>query len=186
LRTSMAVITQAPVLFSGCTIRENLDPYPTAARKDDSTARIQEALESVHMWETIQSIHDGVDGIVADDGSNFSVGQRQLLCLARAIVADSRILVLDEATANVDTATDEILQRALRKRFAGATIIAIAHRLDTIMDYDKVLVLGNGRVLEYGSPSSLLENEEGQFYSMVESTGTAMREALRRKVKTDA
>ena len=96
---------------------------------------------------------------------------------------DCRILVLDEATANVDQITDGLLQQTLRERFESATIIAIAHRLDTIISYDKVLVLGDGRVLEFGPPAVLLQNKDGHFTSMVESTGTAMAELLRQKVK---
>ena len=125
-------------------------------------------------------------GVVAEGGSNFSVGQRQLLCLARACLADSHILVLDEATANVDQRTDALLQQTLRERFHSATIIAIAHRLDTVMDYDKILVLGNGQVLEFGSPSDLLQKEGGPFASMVESTGPAMAEVLKKKVKKES
>ena len=185
LRTNMAVITQSPVLFSGCTIRENLDPYPKASGKEE-LLRLKTALQSVHMWDSIQSLPNGLEGVVAEGGSNFSVGQRQLLCLARACLADSRILVLDEATANVDQRTDSLLQQTLRERFHSATIIAIAHRLDTVMDYDRVLVLGNGRVLEFGSPSDLLQIEGGAFSSMVESTGPAMAELLKQKVKKDS
>jgi ATP-binding cassette subfamily C (CFTR/MRP) protein 4 len=181
LRTSMAVITQNPVLFSGCTVRENLDPYPQAYGELEDK-RLENALRAVHMWETIQSIPDGLDGVVREGGSNFSVGQRQLLCLARALLSNNRILVLDEATANVDQVTDSLVQQTLRERFNTATIIAIAHRLDTIIDYDKVLVLGNGKILEFGAPANLLE-KDGHFTSMVESTGQAMASVLRQKVK---
>ena len=126
---------------------------------------------------------NGLHSIVHEGGSNLSVGQKQLICLARAILKMSKILVIDEATANVDQTTDRLLQQTLREHFASATIIAIAHRLDTVMDYDKVLVLGNGRVLEFGPPAELLQDESSSFASMVESTGTAMAEILRRKVK---
>eukprot|EP00804_Cyclotella_cryptica_P001690 CCRYP_009063-RA/>CCRYP_009063-RA protein AED:0.27 eAED:0.27 QI:0/-1/0/1/-1/0/1/0/144 len=135
------------------------------------------------MWETIQNIPDGLDGIVREGGSNFSVGQRQLLCLARALLSNNRILVLDEVTANVDQATDSLVQQTLRERFNTATIIAIAQRLDTIIDYDKVLVLGNGKVL-FGPPAQLVVRD-GHFTSMEESTGQAMASALRQKVKND-
>lgn len=178
----MAVITQAPVLFSGCTIKENLDPYPEGSGKREAL-RLENALRSVHMFESIQNIPGGIDGFVADGGSNFSVGQRQLLCLARSLLADCRILVLDEATANVDQMTDNLLQQTLRERFESATIIAIAHRLDTIMGHDKVLVLGDGRVIEFGPPAVLLQNKEGHFTSMVESTGAATSELLKQRVK---
>jgi len=182
VRTNMAVITQSPVLFSGCTVRENLDPYPQATENEE-LLRLEAALRSVHMWDSIQSIPDGLEGLIAEGGLNLSVGQRQLLCLARACLADCRILVLDEATANVDTLTDQLLQQTLRERFSTATIIAIAHRLDTVMDYDKVLVLGNGRVEQFGPPAELLLDRTGSFASMVESTGTAMADLLKQKVK---
>jgi ABC-type multidrug transport system fused ATPase/permease subunit len=182
LRTNMAVITQSPVLFSGCSIRENLDPYPKHFGKAEDK-RLEDALRAVHMWDTIESIPNGLDGVVSEGGSNFSVGQRQLLCLARALLAESHILVLDEATANVDQVTDTLLQETLRERFGKATLIAIAHRLDTIIDYDKVLVLGNGRLLEFGAPADLLEAPNGHFASMVASTGQTMAEILRQKTK---
>ncbi len=183
LRTNMAVITQSPVLFSGCTIRENLDPYPQASDKKEELIRLENALKSVHMWDTIQGIPDGLKALVAEGGSNFSVGQRQLLCLARACLAGNRILILDEASASVDPGTDELLQRTLRERFDSATILAIAHRLDTVMDYDQILVLGNGHVLEFGPPIKLLENPYGAFTSMVESTGASMAKVLKQKMK---
>ena len=101
-----------------------------------------------------------------EGGDNLSVGQRQLVCLARALLRKSRILVLDEATAAVDLETDALLQKTIREEFAAATIVTIAHRLNTIMDYDKILVLDQGRVAEYDAPSSLLANNKGIFYGM--------------------
>lgn len=178
LRTNMSVITQQPVLFSGCTIRENLDPY-----SESSGAELEDALRAVHMWDVVNGIPNGLGGVVSEGGSNFSVGQRQLLCLARALLANCRILILDEATANVDQATDSLLQQTLRERFGTATIVAIAHRLDTIIDYDKVLVLGSGKLLEFGTPSQLLENPNGHLSAMVESTGRSMADTLRNKAK---
>ena len=101
---------------------------------------------------------------------SLSVGQRQLLCTARAILRKNKVLIMDEATANVDARTDMLLQDAVAKNFQGATILAIAHRLDTIIDYDKVLVLGSGSVLEYGSPHDLITSG-GAFSSMIDETG---------------
>jgi len=176
LRTQMSVIPQTPVLFNGCTVRENLDPFHTY----DEEA-IWDALADVQMVDAVKELPDGISTIVAEGGLNFSVGQRQLLCLARAILRKNRILVLDEPTANVDGRTDELLQAAVAKSFAGSTIIAIAHRLDTVIEYDKILVLGGGRVLEFGSPKELLQKEDGYFSSMVADTGEEMARELKRR-----
>jgi ATP-binding cassette subfamily C (CFTR/MRP) protein 4 len=187
LRMSMSVINQYPTLFSGCTVRENLDPFHHYSDDD-----IKHVLEDVQMYDTvINNLPGGLDSYVAENGCNFSVGERQLLCLARATLQKSRILVLDEPTANVDTHTDKLLQDAVSKSFGpqegeggvGATIISIAHRLDTIIGNDMILVLGNGKVLEYGSPMDLLENEHGYFSGMVDDTGVEMAQQLRKKAR---
>jgi len=175
VRQSMSVITQSPVLFSGKSIRENLDPFKNYKEKS-----ILEALKDVQMFDAVMDLPDGINSIVAEGGSNFSVGQRQLLCLARAILRESKILVLDEPTANVDSRTDALLQAAVRKSFRGATILSVAHRLDTIIDYDKILVLGKGKLLEYGSPRELLERE-GHFAAMVDETGSRTSSELRQR-----
>ena len=178
LRKSMAIIPQFPILFSGCTIKENLDPFSHYDEK-----YIREALESVQMIEAIDNLPGKLNALVADGGANFSVGQRQLLCLARAILLNSQIIVLDEASANIDSNTDHLLQQTLREKFASATIISVALRLDTIIDYDRILVLGEGKVLEFGTPFELLSNEEGHFLSMVKSTGPSMAQVLFEKAK---
>lgn len=165
LRNAISVIPQQPMLYGGVSIRDNLDPFQRF-----STERINEALDDVHMSDAVQALHDGLDTIVAEGGTNFSVGQRQLLCLARAILRRNRILVLDEPTANVDSRTDTLLQEAVAKSFHDATILAVAHRLDTIIEYSRILVLGGGRVLEYGSPRELV-SRRGEFYSMIQETG---------------
>jgi len=171
LRSKISVIPQVPVLFSGCTIRENLDPFGTY-----SDEALQKALEDSFMAQDAD-----LDYMVAEGGSNFSVGQRQLLCLARAILRKNRVVVLDEPTANVDARTDKLLQRAIAESTDTATIIAVAHRLDTVIDYDRILVLGDGRVLEYASPAELLEKKSGHFTSMVNDTGETMAKELRRR-----
>ena len=178
LRTSMAVIPQSPVLFSGYTIRDNLDPF---TKYSDST--IWDALKSVQMIDVIKALPLQLDAAVAHEGSNFSVGQRQLLCLARALLLRNNIIVLDEPSANVDSKTDQLVQKTLRERFSEATIISVAHRLDTIIDYDKVLVLGDGKVIEFGSPSDLLSKEGGHFLSLVNSTGDEMAKALFKRAR---
>lgn len=176
LRTSMSVIPQVPVLFSGSTIRENLDPFQSFSEK-----QIYNALNDVHMSDRINELPDGLSSIVAEGGSNFSVGQRQLLCLARAILRKNKILVLDEATANVDSRTDQLLQEAVSKSFSGATIIAVAHRLDTVIDYDRILVLGKGEVLAFGTPHELATKDGGHFASMIDDTGHSMASELRKR-----
>ena len=104
--------------------------------------------------------------IVAENGENLSVGQRQLICLARAILRHTNVLILDEATASVDLETDSLIQNTIRKEFVGSTIITIAHRLHTILDYDRVMVLDQGRLIEFESPKILLQNPESHFYSL--------------------
>lgn len=173
LRTSISVIPQSPVLYGGCSLRENLDPF-----RHHTDEQIRKALTDVHMIEAVQALSHGLGTCVAEGGSNFSVGQRQLLCLARAILRRNKILVLDEPTANVDSRTDKLLQEAVVKSFQGATILAVAHRLDTVIDYDKILVLGAGSVLEYGTPKELILSG-GAFCNMVDDTGDEMAELLK-------
>lgn len=179
LRTCISVIPQSPVLYGGVSIRENLDPFN---HHDDE--QISSALLDVHMLEAIRSLSHGLDTTVAEGGLNFSVGQRQLLCLARAILRRNKILVLDEPTANVDSRTDKLLQEAVSKSFQGATILAVAHRLDTVIDFDKILVLGSGGLLEYGSPHELI-SQEGAFCSMINDTGDEMATILKDRAKNN-
>ncbi len=176
LRRAMSVIIQSPVLFGGYSVRENLDPFGDFEVQD-----IRKSLEAVQMLDVIDSLPQGLDTFLAEGGNNLSVGQRQLLCLARSLLKKSRILILDEPTANVDTNTDHLLQQTLKDNFSDATIISVAHRLDTVIDYDRILVLGDGKILEYGSPVELLENKESHFTSMVRNTGDSMTDYLRTK-----
>ncbi len=176
LRRAISVIIQSPVLFGGYSVRENLDPFGEFGVQD-----IREALEAVQMLDVIESLPQGLDTFLAEGGNNLSVGQRQLLCLARSLLKKSRILILDEPTANVDTNTDHLLQQTLKDNFSEATIISVAHRLDTVIDYDQILVLGDGKILEYGSPAELLEDGESHFSSMVRNTGDSMADYLRKK-----
>ena len=129
------------------------------------------------MLDAVLGQSQGLDTLVSDGGSNFSVGQRQLLCLARAILCRNKVLVLDEPTANVDSHTDKLLQKSVKENFDGSTIIAVAHRLDTVIGYDKILVLGGGSVLEYGSPCELIQTD-GHFASMIRDTGEEMSKFL--------
>ena len=175
LRTNISVIPQVPTLFSGCTVRENLDLF--GLHSDEA---IRNVLDDCHLTLVMNELPNGWDSIVAEGGSNFSVGQRQLLCLARAILSHSRILILDEATASVDRRTDKLLQDTLSASFSDGTIIAVAHRLDTVIDNDLILVLGGGKVLEFGSPAELIR-AGGPFSSMVNDTGDAMAKELKQR-----
>uniref|UniRef100_A0A7S4LEW0 ATP-dependent transporter ycf16 n=1 Tax=Eutreptiella gymnastica TaxID=73025 RepID=A0A7S4LEW0_9EUGL len=158
LRSRMAVIPQDAVLFTG-TVRGNLDP---AGQQPDD--RLWEALRVAQLGDVVRSLDDEV----AENGENFSMGQRQLFCLARAFIKKSRVLCLDEATASVDHETDRVIQGLIRTVFGGCTIITIAHRISTITDYDKVLVLGEGKVLEFDEPAVLLQRES-MFKSLVDT-----------------
>lgn len=168
LRSHISIIPQEPVLFSA-TLRDNLDPF-----HDFSDTVLWSALEDVELKESVS----GLDFFVNEGGSNFSAGQRQLVCLARAIIRNNMILILDEATAHVDPQTDALIQRTIRTKFQQCTVLTIAHRLNTIMDSDKVLVMEAGIMVEYDHPHILLQNKEGYFYKMVQETGKAMAEQL--------
>ena len=165
LRRSMSIIPQEPILFGG-TIRKNLDPFG-----EHTDSQLWRALEAVQLRPVFARSSLGLDYAISEGGSNFSVGQRQLICLARAIVRHNKVLVLDEATANVDPETDGFIQRTIAQQFADCTVLTIAHRLLTIVDSDRVLVLDRGEVSEFGPPWELLAREGGLFGQMVESSG---------------
>ncbi|XP_060850595.1 probable multidrug resistance-associated protein lethal(2)03659 [Rhopalosiphum padi] len=165
LRSKISIIPQEPILFSG-SMRKNLDPlneYPDHA--------LWNALEEVELKTIVEDLPDGLNSKMSEGGSNFSVGQRQLVCLARAIVRSNKILVLDEATANVDSQTDALIQNTIRNKFRSCTVLTIAHRLNTVMDSDRVLVMDAGTIVEFDHPYNLLKNKDGFFYKMVEQTG---------------
>ncbi|XP_031636272.1 multidrug resistance-associated protein 4-like [Contarinia nasturtii] len=164
LRKRVAIIPQEPVLFSG-TLRRNLDPFEEYP--DDE---IWSALEKVELMD-IATSSLGLQSPVMARGANYSIGQRQLLCLARAILRKNRILVLDEATANVDPQTDLLIQQTIREKFAECTVLTVAHRLHTIIDSDRVLVMDLGRAAEFDKPHNLLKDDSGIFYSMVQALG---------------
>ncbi|KAF9109213.1 hypothetical protein BGX27_007864 [Mortierella sp. AM989] len=165
LRQHLSIIPQDLTLFAG-TVRENLDPF---GELDDPELWI--ALERAHLKNYISSLNGGLSFEVAQSGENFSVGQRSLICLARALLRKTKILILDEATAAVDVETDELIQKTIREEFKDRTILTIAHRIKTVMDSDKILVLDQGRVKEYDSPNALLNKKDGLFYSLVEQAG---------------
>lgn len=164
LRRSISIIPQEPILFSG-DIRRNLDPF-----EEYSDEAIWSALDSVRLKTVVMNLAGGLEALVAEGGQNFSVGQRQLICLARAILRRNRVLVLDEATANVDPETDLFIQKTIRDLFKDCTVITIAHRLNTIMDSDRVLVLDAGEVKEFDEPHVLL-TRGGYLATMTANTG---------------
>ncbi|XP_047739552.1 ATP-binding cassette sub-family C member 5 [Hyalella azteca] len=167
LRSRLSVIPQDPVLFSG-TVRHNLDPH---ARHPD--ARVWWALERVQLRERVAALPLQLADGVAEGGDNFSLGERQLLCLARALLRDSKILVLDEATASIDTESDSLVQCALRTAFAHCTLIIIAHRVNTIMWCDRIMVMEAGTIAQLDSPANLMRDTNGIFARMLLHAHTA-------------
>ena len=194
LRSRIAIIPQDPVLFSG-TVRSNLDAFD-----QHTDAELYDALQRVHLIRTTgttsrderitrpgsgsntpvpEAAPDtnanpfaSLSSRISEGGLNLSQGQRQLLCLARAIVSRPKIMVLDEATSAVDMATDVLIQRSIREEFQDSTLIVIAHRLSTIADFDKILVMDDGVGVEYDGPKELLGKKEGGvFRGMVEQSG---------------
>ncbi|KAL7750103.1 hypothetical protein RI367_004618 [Sorochytrium milnesiophthora] len=173
LRKRVSIIPQDPVLFAG-TVRSNLDRFNAY-----SDSALWECLERAGLKDYVASLEQKLDAPVTENGENMSVGQRQLMCLARAMAVQARILIMDEATASVDLETDALIQKAIRNDFSTATIITIAHRLNTIIDYDRILVLDTGRVKEFDHPAVLLEREDSLLTALVNETGATNAELLR-------
>ncbi|PPR05039.1 hypothetical protein CVT24_010185 [Panaeolus cyanescens] len=169
LRTSITIIPQIPELLSG-TLRRNLDPFE---QYDDAV--LNDALHSSGLFSLQSEMDEGrltLDSNIASGGGNLSVGQRQIIALARAMVRNSKLLILDEATSAIDHKTDKIIQSTLRTRLGSdVSVLTVAHRLETIMDSDKIMVLDAGRIVEYDSPSTLLRKDGGTFKAMVDGSG---------------
>ncbi|MBZ3876593.1 Canalicular multispecific organic anion transporter 1 [Sciurus carolinensis] len=164
LRGRLNIIPQDPVLFSG-TLQMNLDPLDKY-----SDGELWEVLELCHLKEFVQSLPKKLLHEISEGGENLSVGQRQLICLARALLRKTKILVLDEATASIDFETDNLVQNTIRKEFSDCTILTIAHRLHSIIDSDRVLVLDSGRIIEFGAPQHLIR-QKGLFFQMITEAG---------------
>jgi len=168
LRSKIAVIPQDPVLFTG-TIKSNLDPFDeyTDEKLCQVLSRIGLMSSDAHSSGTssVKSLEDRV----LDGGSNFSVGEKQLLVIARACLCEARVVICDEATAAVDAETDARIQRVLRFDFDKATVLTVAHRLNTIMDSDYILVMDDGQAAEFDAPSKLLTRQDGLFKKLVET-----------------
>ncbi|OVA14831.1 ABC transporter [Macleaya cordata] len=161
LRSRLSIIPQDPTMFEG-TVRGNLDPL-----EQFSDEEIWEALDKCQLGDIVRAKEEKLDSPVVENGENWSVGQRQLFCLGRALLKRSSILVLDEATASVDSATDGIVQKIISREFKNRTVVTIAHRIHTVIDSDLVLVLSEGRVVEYDTPSKLLEREDSFFSKLI-------------------
>ncbi|XP_061171411.1 ATP-binding cassette sub-family C member 5-like [Saccostrea echinata] len=164
LRSKLAIIPQDPVLFIG-TIRYNLDPFG-----EYSDEVLWPALEKCHIKETIASLEHQLDSQVIENGENFSVGERQLICLARALLRHSKVLMLDEATAAIDTETDALVQTTIKEAFSDCTMLIIAHRLNTVLSCNRILVMEEGKVVEFDTPGKLMSNPKSKFKTMLDAT----------------
>jgi ATP-binding cassette subfamily C (CFTR/MRP) protein 1 len=154
LRGALSVVPQEPILFSG-QLRESLDPFKTCSDQE-----IWHSLERVGLKEIVESLPNKINADVREGGINFSAGQRQLISLARALLRKSKVIILDEATASIDSESDYQIQNVLRNELRGATVLIVAHRLPTVMDADLILGLKNGRLIDFGSPSELLSDKD--------------------------
>eukprot|EP00038_Savillea_parva_P030625 m.79033 g.79033 ORF g.79033 m.79033 type:complete len:1540 (+) comp9265_c0_seq4:864-5483(+) len=185
LRKKITIMPQDAVLFAG-TVRQNIDPF---GEYDDQT--LWNALNTAHLGNHIRSLAtatqpDGLQAYVAEGGKNFSDGERQLLCLARAVLRKSKVLVLDEATAACDMETDDRIQVTIRQVFSDCTVLTIAHRLNTIMDSDRVMVLDKGSIAEFDTPDNLLAKPDSIFYGMAQSAGIIDNKGVRRRPNAEA
>ncbi|KAH0813598.1 hypothetical protein GEV33_009192 [Tenebrio molitor] len=161
LRSKIAIIPQEPILFLG-TLRRNLDPFD---EYEDN--HLWNALEDVELKDFVSTLPSGLESDISEGGSNFSVGQRQLLCLVRAILKNAKIVILDEATASVDLETDEMIQRTIRRKFKNSTVLTIAHRTNTVIDSDKILVMDSGSIVEFGDTENVLQQPDGYFRNYI-------------------
>jgi len=173
LRSKLSIIPQEPQLFVG-NVRYNIDPFDAFSDEE-----IWEALRIAGLKDFVSTLDKKLEEPVKENGSNFSVGQRQLFCLARALLRKSRILVLDEATASVDFDTDILIQKALRTSFPNTTLLVIAHRLNTVMDMNRILALEKGELMEFKSPAELIADKKSLLYGMVQATGKATAKHLK-------
>lgn len=184
LRKKVTIIPQDPMLFTE-TIRFNIDPF-----SEMSDEEIVDALKKTHMWDSLelsdpskkgtpQEIEEKLKMKVTEGGGNFSLGQRQLLCMARALIRKPKVLLLDEATASIDEMTDHLIQKMIRSEFTDTTVITIAHRLNTIIQYDKIMVLDKGKIVEFDAPDVLLEDEGGAFLKLIREQGADFEERMK-------
>ena len=166
-RSRLQIIPQSPVLFSG-TIKSNLDVESLYLEQ-----QIWKVLEQIGLKQYVESLNEKLDSVVAEGGENLSVGQRQLICLGRAILSKPIVLVMDEATASVDRDADIKIQQSIKTTFKNTTVLCIAHRLNTIADFDRILVLNDGMVMEFDTPERLLNDPNSHFYKLAQATGNS-------------
>ncbi|XP_023242085.1 multidrug resistance-associated protein 4-like [Centruroides sculpturatus] len=172
LRSKISIIPQDPVLFTG-PLRRNIDPF-----NEYSEEMLWQAIEEVQLKDVIKNLPGGMDTHLTEGGRNFSVGERQLICLARTILCQNKILVMDEATSNIDKMTDTRIQKIIRENFKSCTVLTIAHRLNTIIDSDRVMVLHSGTIQEFDAPYTLLNDVNNTFYNLVKNTGKTSEKEL--------
>ena len=172
LRKQLSVIPQTPVLFAA-SIRDNLDPFKLSTDEE-----LIQALEEVQLKDIILEYENGLYTEVRGDGITLSAGQKQLLCLARVVIRKNKIIMMDEATANVDNETDRIIQETIKNKFENCTLLVIAHRIRTIIQSDKIIVVDSGKCKEYGTPFELYNIEDSLFRNMIYHTGPEESEYL--------
>lgn len=172
LRKNISYIPQNPILFSG-TLRFNLDPT-----RDVTDGEVWNALDQVEMKEFIKTLPGGLDFRLVKGGLNFSMGQRQLICLARAIIRNNKILISDEATASVDPETDRLIQETIKLNFCDCTVLTISHQLHNVMESDRIMVMENGRVVEFDQPILLLMKTNGYLRKLVDANDPATIQML--------
>jgi ATP-binding cassette subfamily C (CFTR/MRP) protein 1 len=165
LREKLSIIPQNPVLFKG-SLRSYLDPFG-----EFSDEELWGSIRQVGLGGRIGDEEKKLECVVEENGENFSVGERQMLCMARALLRHSRIVIFDEATAAIDHETDKALQQVIRTAFASSTVLTIAHRLDTILDSDRILVLDGGHIVEFASPEELVKRGKGHFFELMKEGG---------------
>ncbi|XP_066266620.1 ATP-binding cassette sub-family C member 5-like [Branchiostoma lanceolatum] len=172
LRSKLAIIPQDPVLFVG-TVRYNLDPFNQY--KDPELWR---ALERTYMKDAISGLDKQLEAPVVENGENFSVGERQLICMARALLRNSKIILLDEATAAIDSETDSLIQKTIHEAFTDCTMLTIAHRLNTVLNSDRIMVMEDGKLVEFETPAALMSDPNSRFSTMMAATGSDVNKYL--------
>ncbi|KAI8481948.1 Multidrug resistance-associated protein 5 [Branchiostoma belcheri] len=172
LRSKLSIIPQDPVLFVG-TVRYNLDPF-----NQYSDNQLWQALERSYMKDRISALEKQLEAPVIENGENFSVGERQLICMARALLRNSKIILLDEATAAIDSETDSLIQKTIHEAFTDCTMMTIAHRLNTVLNCDRIMVMDDGLLVEFDTPAALMSKPDSHFRAMLTASGTDVSKYL--------